>query len=243
MARCCNEFSRSAAPATGRRRGRPPACPRSSRACHSLPAPASTAAASSRASVGLALAVYGAGALKLRAVRGGHPPGARRRPRRTRCSSRVFLDGGADSLSRPLPVGDPDTASCARSSRYRTRASLHRGHGLRWHPSAASLRTLHAEGKLTVLPADRLHRRRPVALHLPALLGGRRDERAASHRLARPLPRQGRPSGQPAAGPEPRRRALAVARDDEKAGRRAPRRRPLLVLGARRLGRRRGPRC
>lgn len=67
----------------------------------------------------------------------------------------VFLDGGADSLSILFPDGD---------SRYRVlrpKLALPASSGiafaedsrLRWHPSTAGLATLHAEGKLTVLPA------------------------------------------------------------------------------------------
>jgi len=67
----------------------------------------------------------------------------------------VFLEGGADSLSVLFPDGDP---------LYRTlrpQLALPEGAGsafaedarLRWHPAAAALAQLHAEGKLSVLPA------------------------------------------------------------------------------------------
>ena len=97
----------------------------------------------------------------------------------------LFLDGGADSLSLLAPVGDPDYR------RLRPKLALPdsglaftEDPRLRWHPSATSLRTLHLEGKLTVFPTI-----------------GYTD----ADQSARPLPRQGRPQGQPAAGPEPRR--------------------------------------
>jgi uncharacterized protein (DUF1501 family) len=67
----------------------------------------------------------------------------------------VFLDGGADALSILFPDGDP------RYRVLRPKLALPGSSGivfaedprLRWHPSAASLATLHAEGKVTVLPA------------------------------------------------------------------------------------------
>jgi uncharacterized protein (DUF1501 family) len=66
----------------------------------------------------------------------------------------VFLDGGIDSLSVLFPYGDADYR------RLRPRLALPdsglvfpEDTRLRWHPSAASFHTLHAEGKLAVLPA------------------------------------------------------------------------------------------
>jgi uncharacterized protein (DUF1501 family) len=67
----------------------------------------------------------------------------------------VFLPGGVDSLSLLAPVGDP------RYRELRPKLALGESDGtaftedprLHWHPSAAALSTLHAEGKLTVMPA------------------------------------------------------------------------------------------
>ncbi len=67
----------------------------------------------------------------------------------------VFLDGGLDGLSVLAPVGDPHYRA------RRPRLALPDGAGgrfaeddrLMWHPAAGSLATLHAEGKLSVLPA------------------------------------------------------------------------------------------
>ncbi len=118
-----------------------------------MPAPAGTGL-SRRSfllrSAGLALAVYGAGRLPAfdegiaRAQAGG--PGT--------VLVNVFLDGGADSLSILAPIGDPDYR--------RLRPSLGIPEGgrafsedprLMWNPNAAPLATLHAEGKVSVLPA------------------------------------------------------------------------------------------
>jgi uncharacterized protein (DUF1501 family) len=67
----------------------------------------------------------------------------------------VFLDGGCDGLSVLAPVGDP------AYRRLRPTLGLRDGQGtpftedprLRWHPAAGALAQLHAEGKLSVLPA------------------------------------------------------------------------------------------
>jgi uncharacterized protein (DUF1501 family) len=104
-------------------------------------------------SAGLALSVYGAGRLAglpvfeegiARAQAGGAGT----------VLVSVFLDGGADSLSILAPVGDPDYR--------RLRPSLALGDGgtafsedprMTWHPAAAPLAALHAEGKVSVMPA------------------------------------------------------------------------------------------
>jgi len=105
-------------------------------------------------SAGLALSVYGAGRLLgvpafedgvARAQAG--PAGA--------VLLSVFLDGGVDSLSVLAPVGDPYYRP------LRPTLGLDEGAGrpfaedarLMWHPAAGALADLHAEGKLTVLPA------------------------------------------------------------------------------------------
>ena len=115
----------------------------------------------------------------------------RRRPRPRTCSSSIFLIGGIDALSVLFPAGDPayyslrpNIAIAQTPGRAFTEDDR-----LRWHPTAGGLSTLHAEGKVSVHPGDRLRQQRQVALHLAPLLGGRRDRRDAPHRLARPVPR------------------------------------------------------
>ena len=102
-------------------------------------------------SAGLALSVYGAGKLgPLRAedalaqAGGGGP-----------VLVQVFLAGGIDSVSFLAPTEDPTYR------RLRPKLALPPGSGvafsedprLRWHPSAVSLAPLHAEGKVSVMPA------------------------------------------------------------------------------------------
>ena len=103
-------------------------------------------------SAGLALAVYGAGAFALPGFEEGILEAAEAAPAQPVLVS-VFMDGGTDSLSFLAPVGDPDYR------RLRPRLALPdsalaftEDPRLRWHPEAASFRTLHLEGKLTVLP-------------------------------------------------------------------------------------------
>jgi uncharacterized protein (DUF1501 family) len=99
--------------------------------------------------VGLGLAVYGAG--KLPAFETGVAAAQGAGPNTVLLS--VFLDGGVDSLSLLAPVGDP--------LYRRLRPSLAVGGGrefsedgrLMWHPAASALADLHAEGKVSVLPA------------------------------------------------------------------------------------------
>ncbi len=100
---------------------------------------------------GLALAVYGADRVGLRVFDEGIAAAAQS----DRILVSVFLDGGADALSILFPDGDPQYRA------LRPRLALPAGAGtafaedtrLRWHPAAGSLATLHAEGKLSVLPA------------------------------------------------------------------------------------------
>ncbi len=152
MSDCCNEFSRSsilrrAAAEAGR--GLP--------AIETgMPLPAGTGLDRRNflaRSVGLALAVYGAGAVSPRFFDEGIAAALAAGPSDTVLVS-IFMDGGADSLSLLFPHGDPDYR------RLRPRLALpdsgltfSEDSRLRWHPSAASLKTLHGEGKLSVLPA------------------------------------------------------------------------------------------
>ena len=137
----------------------------------------------------------------------------------------IFAPGGWDSLSLLYPIGDP---------RYRKlRPSLalkpDDGPGLRLRlasplaPLARAARKLHAHGKADGVPGDRLLAPRPVALHLAALLGGRRARPAGGHRLARAAARRDRRRGQRDAGPVARLVAAPVARDGARARRDADR--------------------
>jgi uncharacterized protein (DUF1501 family) len=98
---------------------------------------------------GLALAVYGAGKLPAfeagiaRAAAG--PPGS--------VLLTVFLDGGVDSLSVLAPVGDPDYRRLRPSLAVDAQRAFAEDARLAWHPAATALADLHAEGKVSVLPA------------------------------------------------------------------------------------------
>jgi uncharacterized protein (DUF1501 family) len=152
MRDCCNEFSRSAllrkavAEAGSGLPGIEPGMP--------LPAGTGLDRRSFLArSVGLALAVYGAGALAPRVLDEGIAQALAAGGPDTVLVS-IFLDGGADSLSLLFPHGDPEYR------RLRPKLALpdsglvfSEDPRLRWHPAAASFQTLHSEGKLSVLPA------------------------------------------------------------------------------------------
>ena len=102
-------------------------------------------------SAGMALAVYGASKLPLAAFEEGIAHA--QAPARMLVS--VFFDGGIDSLSVLAPVGDSRYAS------LRPTLALPASDGtafsedprMRWHPAAAALATLHAEGKVSTFPA------------------------------------------------------------------------------------------
>jgi len=103
-------------------------------------------------SAGLGLAVYGAGRIaQLPAFETGiaHAQAA---PQGTVLLN-VFLDGGVDGLSVLAPVED------ATYRRLRPNLALRDGRPfpedprLRWHPAVNALADLHAEGKVSVVPA------------------------------------------------------------------------------------------
>jgi uncharacterized protein (DUF1501 family) len=139
---CCAEHARAGA-------GLPPIEP-------GMPTPAGTGL-SRRAfllrSAGLALAVYGAGRIgSLPAFEDGIARAQGGRAGTVLVN--VFLDGGADSMSILAPIGDPNYR------KLRPNLALPAGgrafsedSRLMWHPAAAPLAALHAEGKVTVLPA------------------------------------------------------------------------------------------
>ena len=152
MADCCNEFSRSALlrrAAAEAGSGLPPIEP-------GMPLPAGTGLdrrSFIARSVGLALAVYGAGSMRLPLFEEGIAEAAAAAPASPVLVS-VFLDGGVDTLSLLAPVGDPDYRRL-RPKLALPDSALHVAGDdrLRWHPSTKSFQTLHAEGKLTVVPA------------------------------------------------------------------------------------------
>jgi len=104
-------------------------------------------------SAGMAMAVYGASRLGWDAFEEGIAAAAERPAEPVLVS--VFMDGGADSLSILAPTGH------SRYAQLRPSLALGAGEGtafsedtsLRWAPDAASLATLHGEGKVIVFPA------------------------------------------------------------------------------------------
>jgi uncharacterized protein (DUF1501 family) len=104
-------------------------------------------------SAGLLLSVYGAGRLlEPAAFEAGIASAATNPSQRVLVS--VYLQGGIDSMSVLCPVGDPLYKS------FRQMLALPEGAGpaftedtrLQWHPLAAPLAQLHAEGKVSALP-------------------------------------------------------------------------------------------
>ena len=103
-------------------------------------------------SAGLALAVYGGNRLGSQAFEDGIASAAAGPGSPVLVS--VFLEGGIDSLSVLYPASD------SRYYALRPKLALPPSAGigfsedsrLHWHPSAASLATLHGEGKVSVLP-------------------------------------------------------------------------------------------
>lgn len=102
-------------------------------------------------SAGLALSIYGASKIPLSAFETGIAQAAPG----DKILVSVFFDGGIDALSVLAPVGDPKYAT------LRPTLALAPGAGttfsedtrLQWHPAAAGLATLHAEGKVSAFPA------------------------------------------------------------------------------------------
>jgi uncharacterized protein (DUF1501 family) len=119
-----------------------------------MPEPAGTGLSRRRflsRSAGLALAVYGASKIPLSAFE----PGIAQAAQGEKIIVSVFFDGGIDSLSVLAPVGD------SRYQQLRPNLALPPGAGpsfsedpsLQWHPAAATLATLHGEGKVSAFPA------------------------------------------------------------------------------------------
>jgi uncharacterized protein (DUF1501 family) len=150
---CCNEFSRSsmlrrAAAEAGS--GLPAIEP-------GMPLPAGTGLdrrSFLARSVGLALAVYGAGSLRLPMLEDGILEAASAAPPTAPVLVSVFLDGGVDTLSLLSPVGDPDYRKLRpKLALADSGLRVSEDDRLRWHPSTPSFKTLHDEGKLTLVPA------------------------------------------------------------------------------------------
>jgi uncharacterized protein (DUF1501 family) len=105
-------------------------------------------------STGLALAVFGGGALAPRALDEGIAAAmAAGRPNSVLVS--IFLDGGIDTLSLLAPVDDSTyqalrpTLKMAADSTFAFRDDPR----LQWHSAAGPLKALHEANKLTVIPA------------------------------------------------------------------------------------------
>jgi uncharacterized protein (DUF1501 family) len=150
--RCCNEFSRSSIlrRAAEAGAGLPAIEP-------GMPVPAGTGLdrrSFVARSVGLALAVYGAGSIRLPAFEDGILEAASAAPATSPVLVSIFLDGGVDTLSLLAPVGDPDYRKL-RPKLALPDSNLRVGGDdrLRWHPSTAAFKTLHDEGKLVLVPA------------------------------------------------------------------------------------------
>jgi uncharacterized protein (DUF1501 family) len=150
--RCCQDFSRTellrrAAATAGR--NVPERDPR-------MPVPAGTGLQRRSfllRSAGVVMSIYGASKLNFAAFEEGIARAASGPPQPILVS--VFLNGGIDSLSVLAPIGDPryrELRPTLALTEPETTPFTEDGR-LRWHPSAASLATLHAEGKLSVLPS------------------------------------------------------------------------------------------
>jgi uncharacterized protein (DUF1501 family) len=119
-----------------------------------MPAPAGTGLTRRRflsRSAGMALAVYGASKIPIGALERGIAEAAQG----DKVLVSVFFEGGIDAMSVLAPVGDP------RYAALRPNLKQAEGSGptftedprLQWHPGAAPLATLHAEGKVSAFPA------------------------------------------------------------------------------------------
>jgi uncharacterized protein (DUF1501 family) len=100
-------------------------------------------------SLGLALTVYGAGRLGLFDDGIAAAASAPSQP----ILVTVFLEGGADALSLLYPEGDPLYRALRPSLAVTGGTVFAEDDRLYWHPALAPLAQLHAEGKVTVLPA------------------------------------------------------------------------------------------
>lgn len=147
-------------------------------------------------SVGLAVAVYGGGALLTGELDEGIAAARAAGVGKGRVLVSVFLDGGADSLSMLYPAADP------LYRKLRPRLALGPDAGqpfaedprLHWHPSLAPLATLYAEGKVTVMPG--IGYTSPNQSHFTSRHYwevGALDDRLVTGWMGRYLDRHGRP--------------------------------------------------
>ncbi|TMM10223.1 MAG: DUF1501 domain-containing protein [Actinobacteria bacterium] len=121
-----------------------------------MPAPAGTGLSRRTflaRSAGIALAVYGAQRIGLRAFEEGVAAAAASGPQPALVS--LFLPGGCDGLSVLAPVGDSRYATLRPTLKLdpSTGIAFTEDSRLYWSPAAAGLSTLHGEGKVTVFPA------------------------------------------------------------------------------------------
>jgi uncharacterized protein (DUF1501 family) len=100
-------------------------------------------------SAGLALAVYGATRLPLAAFEAGIAHAAT--PPKVLVS--IFFDGGIDALNVLAPINDSTYQDLRPTLALPSGLGFSEDSDLFWHPSAASLRTLHGEDKVSVFPA------------------------------------------------------------------------------------------
>jgi uncharacterized protein (DUF1501 family) len=100
-------------------------------------------------SAGLALAVYGATQLPLSAFETGIANAAT--PPKVLVS--IFFDGGIDSLNVLAPINDSTYHTLRPTIALQSGLGFSEDSSLFWNPSAAGLRTLHGEDKVTVFPA------------------------------------------------------------------------------------------
>jgi uncharacterized protein (DUF1501 family) len=100
-------------------------------------------------SAGLALAVYGATRLPFAAFEEGIANAAT--PPKVLVS--IFFDGGIDALNVLAPINDSTYQSLRPTIALQSGLTFAEDSSLFWHPSAAGLRTLHGEDKVTVFPA------------------------------------------------------------------------------------------
>jgi uncharacterized protein (DUF1501 family) len=119
-----------------------------------MPEPAGTGLTRRRfisRTAGLALAVYGASKIPTSAFDRGIAEAAQGE----KVLVSVFFEGGIDAMSVLAPVGDPRYATLRPNLKQAENPSLTFAEDsrLQWHPGAASLQTLHKEGKVAAFPA------------------------------------------------------------------------------------------
>ncbi len=106
---------------------------------------------------GLALAVFGAGALSPRLFEEGIATASAAVSRDGRILVSIFCSGGLDSMSLLAPVGDPQYAALRPNLAVAPSGAsadvFTQDDRLHWHPRASALRDLHRAGKVTVIPA------------------------------------------------------------------------------------------